>query len=71
MNKTIQFALMMAVVAAVGIATTAVMSPISAHADQPRYCYNNGDGTGLHCTTSQTKCEKLAENDQQCQNNRG
>jgi hypothetical protein len=70
MNKTIQFALMMAVVAAVGIATTAVMSPISAHADQPRYCFNNGGGD-KGCFTSQEQCERAADKDNQCRNNRG
>jgi len=69
MNKTIQFALIIALVAAVGIGATAVMSPISAHADQPRYCFNNGGGD-KGCFSSRNQCEEAADNDNQCKNNK-
>jgi hypothetical protein len=70
MNKTISFALMVAAVAAVAVGTTAVMSPMSAHAAKPQYCFSNGDGTGLTCFPSQEQCEAAATHDQHCKRNR-
>jgi hypothetical protein len=69
MNKTTQFALIIAVVAVVGIGATAVMSPISAHAAQPQYCFNNGQND-KGCFSSQQQCIIAAEKDSQCRNNR-
>jgi hypothetical protein len=67
MNKTISFALMVAAVAAVAVGATAVMSPLSAHADQPQYCFADN---GLQCFSSKQQCEKAATHDQQCKKNR-
>ena len=68
MNKTIGFALMISAIAFVGLAATAIMSPMSAHADQPQYCYN--DGGNKVCFSSKEQCEKAATHDQQCKKNR-
>ncbi len=70
MNKTISFALMVAAVAAVAVGATAVMSPLSAHADQPQYCFAQSGSTGLQCFSSKQQCEKAATHDQQCKQNR-
>jgi Protein of unknown function (DUF3551) len=61
MNKTITFALMVAVIASVGLATTAVMSPLSAHADNPKWCYDQGTGNNPVCGfPTKKKCEAAA-----------
>jgi hypothetical protein len=62
MNKTIQFVFTVAVIAALGVAATAVMSPMSAHADKPpaEVCVHNGNGDNK-CTggNSATHCERV------------
>jgi hypothetical protein len=70
MNKTIEVAFMITAIAAIAIGATAVMSPISAHAAQPQYCFSNGDGSGKTCFSSKEQCERAATHDQQCKKNR-
>ena len=61
MNKTIQFALMIVAVAGVAVAATAIVSPLSAHADNPKWCYSQGTGNNPVCGfPTKKKCEAAA-----------
>jgi hypothetical protein len=52
---------MVAAVAAVAVGATVVMSPLSAHADTPNYCY--GGKGNPHCGyTSLQQCRKDSPN---------
>jgi hypothetical protein len=70
MNQTIGLVLILAAATSLAVAATAVMSPITAHAAQPQYCFSNGDGSGKTCFSSKEQCERAATHDQQCKKNR-
>jgi hypothetical protein len=61
---------MVAALAAVAVGATAVMSPLSAHAAQPQYCYNTGSGNQV-CFSSKQQCERnVPQGAGQCHLNR-
>ena len=70
MKNTIGLVLILAAATSLAVAATAIMSPISAHAAQPQYCFSNGDGSGKTCFSSKEQCERAATHDQQCKKNR-
>ena len=56
---------MIAVVASFGVAATAVMSPTTAHAAAPNYCYS-GNGNE-HCGFNNVKqCERASPGNSPC-----
>jgi uncharacterized membrane protein len=72
MNTTKTIITTIAIVAALATVGATLAQSIVSHqafADQPQYCYNNGQGD-RDCLSSQEQCERAAEHDNQCKNNR-